>query len=157
MDNIAKFLINAKKATYADEDAKPCDSTRLGSHDYEYTDNIDEKKYVYHDTYFGGKKFLGSEVVYVDSNTPLWGMNYYGVSLTDDSEAFFDSILRPALMQVGSDESVIPIRGPKEFKNGTFTYKLDVKGDLTNFEAIETIYKNDTLIFKVLLNGGIIE
>lgn len=157
MENIDKFLIAAKKATYADENAEYCESTRLGSRDFEYSSIIDGKKYVYHDTYFGGKKFLGSEVVYIDDNQPKWGMNYYGISLTDDSEDFFDSILRPALMCVGEDNSVIPIRGPKEFVNGEFTYKLDVKGDLSNFEGVESIYKNDTLIFKVILNGGIIE
>lgn len=157
MDNINEFLISAKKSTYADEEAKPSASTRLGSYDYEYSEVIDGKKYIYHDTYFGGKKFLGSEVVYIDSEKPKWGMNYYGVSLTDDSESFFDSILRPALMRVGEDSSVIPIRGPKEFVNGEFTYKLDVRGDLNYFEGTEYIYKNDTLMFKVVLSGGIIE
>lgn len=157
MERINEFLIAAKKSTYADEMAKPCESTRLGSYDYEYSEVIDGKKYVYHDTYFGGKKFLGSEVVYIDDIKPKWGMNYYGVSLTDDSESFFDSILRPALMRVGEDSSVIPIRGPREYVNGEFTYKLDVQGDLTNFEGTEFIYKNDILIFKVILSGGIIE
>ena len=59
---IEKFLIEAKKQTYANENAPKIDSSRLNSKDYEYKkDNI-----IYHDTYFGGTNFIGEEVVYIE-------------------------------------------------------------------------------------------
>lgn len=56
---------------------------------------------IYHDTYFGGTKFMWCEVVYREGNTPKWGMNYYGVTLDSNlSEEAMDKALRPALMKV---------------------------------------------------------
>ena len=41
-------------------------------------------KYVDHDTYFGGVRFMGEEVVYRGIDTPKWGMNYYGVTIDEN-------------------------------------------------------------------------
>lgn len=62
MVNVEKFLIEAKKQTYANEKVEKVANTRQNSKDYEYK----KDKMVYHDTYFGGTKFIGEEVVYVD-------------------------------------------------------------------------------------------
>ena len=77
------FLIKAKKSTYANSTIEKVKSSRVGSSDYHYEEKTDNKKYIYHDTYFGGTKFMGEEVVYCDSNKPVWGMNYYGVTFDD--------------------------------------------------------------------------
>ena len=72
------FLIKAKKATYANANVEKVAASRHGSNDYEYSDN----EMTYHDTYFGGTNFIGEEVVYEGSSKkPIWGMNYYGVTL----------------------------------------------------------------------------
>ncbi len=90
--DLIKFLIEAKKQTYANENVKMGVSTRIGSHDYEYSSH----DMTYHDTYFGGTKFMGEEVVYLDDTTPIWGMNYYGVTLDESlSEDAMDKALRP--------------------------------------------------------------
>ena len=151
--NLIKFLIEAKKQTYANENAKKSVSTRIGSHDYEYSfENM-----TYHDTYFGGTKFMGEEVVYLDDTTPIWGMNYYGVTLDESlSEEAMDKALRPALMQVGNDD-IIPVRGPKEYKNGEYKYVFKVLGDIDYFEGEEIIYKNDTKVYSLKCHGGIIK
>lgn len=57
------FLINAKKATYANSKIEKVHSSRLGSNDYHYEEVIDNKKYTYHDTYFDG-----IEQIYKDNN-----------------------------------------------------------------------------------------
>lgn len=72
MENFKKFLIEAKKQTYANGMVAKVNSSRLDSKDYEYKNN----NMIYHDTYFGGTNFIGEEVVYVD-NKIYWGMNYY--------------------------------------------------------------------------------
>lgn len=78
MNKIKDFLIEAKKQTYANNLGERIASTRLNSKDYEYKrDNM-----IYHDTYFGGTRFIGEEVVYIDNKT-YWAMNYYGVTLDE--------------------------------------------------------------------------
>lgn len=67
MDNLFNFLIEAKKQTYANENIKKQNSTRKGSKDYEYSN----KDLLYHDTYFGDTNFIGEEIVYQNSDTPI--------------------------------------------------------------------------------------
>lgn len=151
---LEKFLIEAKKQTYANENIKKQEPSRKGSHDYEYANG----NFLYHDTYFGGTNFMGEEVVYEkEKDTPIWGMNYYGNTLDESlSEEAMDKALRPALMQVGSDDT-LPVRGPKEYINGDYRYTFTVLGDLNHFEGKESIYKNETKIYELICHGGFIK
>ena len=153
MQNLETFLIKAKKQTYANANIKKALSTRNQSKDYEYQDD----NYLYHDTYFGTTNFIGEEVVYLD-NQIYWAMNYYGKTLDDDySEEAMDKALRPALMHVGESKNVLPVRGPKEYLNGEYKYTFQTKGDITNFEGVETIYKNNKKIYELKCHGGLIK
>lgn len=154
IDDLRNFLIEAKKQTYANENVQKILSTRFGSHDYEYS----SKDMIYHDTYFGGTNFMGEEVVYLSSGaTPIWGMNYYGVTLDKSlSEEAVDKALRPALMKVGKD-NIIPVRGPKEFINNEYRYTFEVTGDLNYFEGKETISKNNKKVYVLKCHGGVIK
>ena len=150
--DLQNFLIEAKKETYANGTVEKAKSTRRGSSDYEYK----KDKYSYHDTYFGGTDFQGQEVVYQQDDTPIWGMIYYGRTLDESlSEEAMDNALRPALMQVGEDDT-IPVRGPKEFENQGYKYTFEVTGDLTNFEGEETIEKEGKKIYTLKCHGGMI-
>ena len=150
---IEEFLIEAKKQTYANENTPKIASSRLNSNDYEYRkDNM-----IYHDTFFGGTNFIGEEVVYIDNKT-YWAMNYYGTTLDGNlSEEAIDKALRPALMKVGEDKNVIPVRGPKEFINGEYRYTFEINGDINCFNGIETIYKNNVKIYELRCTGGLIK
>lgn len=153
MINIEDFLIEAKRQTYANENVERVLSARKNSKDYEYKrDNM-----VYHDTYFGGTNFIGEEVVYVDDKT-YWAMNYYGVTLDETlGEEAMDNALRPALMNVGVDKDVIPVRGPKEMINGEYKYSFEVVGDINYFSGVEIIYKNDKKIYELKCHGGLVK
>lgn len=155
IDDLYNFLIEAKKQTYANENVKKVLSTRVGSYDYEYS----SKDMIYHDTYFGGTNFMGEEVVYLSSSeTPIWGMNYYGVTFDETlSEDAMDKALRPALMTVGEDVNVLPVRGPKNYQNGEYEYNFLVTGDLDNFEGCETIHMGKTKVYELKCHGGIIK
>lgn len=157
-DNVfIEFLVKAKKSTYANDTIKKADSSRIGSKDYNYEEIIDNKKYIYHDTYFGGTKFIGEEVVYYDSDKPIWGMNYYGVTLDDSlGEEAMDNALRPALMQVGEDRNIIPVRGPSRYENNGYIYKFEITGTIENFNGVEQIYKDNKLIYELHCTGGAI-
>ncbi len=151
--NLKEFLIEAKKQTYANEKVEKVSSSRYESKDYEYK----KDHLIYHDTYFGETNFIGEEVVYLD-NKIYWAMNYYGVTLDEKtSEEAMDSVLRPALMLVGEDNNVIPVRGPKEFDHGEYKYTFEIEGDLDYFSGIEIIYKNDKKIYELKCNGGLIK
>lgn len=148
-----EFLVKAKKSTYANSNASKVLSSRLKSKDYEFTDG----NFTYHDTYFCGVKFMGEEVVYYN-NDILWGMNYYGVTIDDSlTEEVMDKVLRVALMKVGEDKEVIPVRGPKEFINEDYLYIFNVDGDMENFVGTEQIYKDKKLIYELKCHGGIIK
>lgn len=157
-DAFMDFLIRAKKLTYANSTIEKVKPSRIGSSDYQYEEIVNNKKYTYHDTYFGGIKFMGEEVVYCDSNKPVWGMNYYGVTIDDTlGEEAMDMALRPALMKVGEDKDVIPVRGSSKFINNGYTYTFKVTGTIENFDGIEQIYKEDNLIYELHCSGGIIK
>ena len=154
IENLYNFLVEAKKQTYANENVKKVNSSRKGSHDYHYEND----GMIYHDTYFGGTKFMGEEVVYQSEDTPIWGMNYYGITLDETlSEEAMDKALRPALMMVGEDKDVIPVRGPKNYQNGEYEYNFSVNGDLNCFDGYETIYKGKTKVYELKCHGGIIK
>ena len=78
LKQLADFLNEANKSTYANKDAPKASSSRLGSEDYHF----EKDGLIYHDTYFGGRDFIGEEVVY-KNNEPVWGLNYYGYILSE--------------------------------------------------------------------------
>ena len=85
-------------------------------------------------------------------------MNYYGVTIDDSlTEEVMDKVLRVALMKVGEDKDIIPIRGPKEFINEDYLYTFNVDGDMENFIGTEQIYKDKKLIYELKCHGGIIK
>ena len=127
MKNLIKFLINAKKNTYANGDATKVNSSRLCSKDYHYSEKIEDKQFAYHDTYFGGEKFIGEEVVYID-NKPYW-----------------------------ADKNILPLRGPSQFVNEDSKYTFIVDGTLENFKGVEKIYIKDELVYELNCHGGIIK
>jgi len=148
------FLIEAKKQTYANASIKKEKSSRMGSNDYHY----EKESMVYHDTYFGGTQFIGEEVVYMDSEVPCWAMNYYGVTIDSSlSEEAMDMVLRLALMLVGDDETVLPVRGPSQFCNGDYMYTFKCKGNLVQFEGVEEITKNGKVIYRLQCHGGLVK
>lgn len=151
LKELDSFLREANLNTYANEKVKRVSSLRPGSDDYHF----EKGDLAYHDTYFGSTNFLGEEIVY-ENEKPIWGMNYYGFTLSDEiSESLFDSILRPALM-FGSGDN-IPVRGPKEFINGEWKYTFETKGDLKNFTGIEEISKNNEVVCRLHCHGGFIK
>ncbi|MCL2594837.1 MAG: DUF5680 domain-containing protein [Promicromonosporaceae bacterium] len=152
IEALADFLIAAKVQTYANAAAPKVASLRPGSLDYHWMDD----DWAYHDTYFGGTKFIGTEVAYY-RGVPVWGMNYYGTPIVDGvSEAAIDSALMPALMLVGRDPGLIPVRGPREFENNGWRYTFEADGDLTRFTGDEKISGPGGAVYHLHCHGGLI-
>lgn len=150
-EELTDFLNAANKATYANKEAIKSASLRPGSEDYHF----EQGDLAYHDTYFGARDFLGEEIVY-KAEEPLWGMNYYGYILSPDVLAKdVYAILRSALMQEYSD--ILPVRGPREYVEGSSRYENDVEGALGRFSGEERIYLKGELIYRCWYHGGAIE
>ena len=158
MNRLKDFIVEAKKQTYANALAEKAQSSRPGSCDYHFVARVGDGVMTYHDTYFGALRFIGEEAIYMDRETPVWGMNYYGETLNASlNEDLIDKILRPALMRVGEDEKVLPLRGPGRFEYEEYVYSFRTRGDLSSFEGTEEIYRGDELIFRLRCHGGLVK
>lgn len=78
LNNLGKFLVNAKRNTYAAQKGKVL-SSRKFSKDLAFEEN----DYYYLDSYFGEKDFSGEEIVYF-KQIPIWSMNYYGKMIKEN-------------------------------------------------------------------------
>ena len=148
---LADFLNEANKSAYANKDAPKAPSTRQKSEDYHFEKN----GLIYHDTYFGARDFIGEEVVYKDGE-PVWAMNYYGFILkpkASTKEVY--SILRSALIQEYND--ILPVRGPREYKEGESMYRNYSEGSLERFTGTEEIGLNGEKVYTCWYHGGSIE
>jgi hypothetical protein len=148
---LSEFLGEANKSTYANKDAPKVASTRLESEDYHF----EKGDLIYHDTYFGGRDFIGEEIVYKNKK-PVWGTNYFGFVLDENiGEKDIYDFLRKALMREYDD--VIPVRGPAKFSDGEWKYTFSVGGDLENFAGKEEISLNDKIVYRCFVHGGFIK
>jgi hypothetical protein len=143
-EKVIKFLIEAKKATYAGKGPEKLPS-RPNSHDLEY----EKENLKYIDTYLGGEKFAGEEALW-ENNKPFWAMNYIGRILSD---GFNGDFLKEALLNVPID---MPYRGPREYKNNNYTYKCTVEGDFDWFRGYEEIFNGNIKVYECMFHGGII-
>lgn len=144
--SLISFLCRAKKKTYASGEMPHGGSCRPESQDLQYR----EGEYFYLDSYFGGERFTGEEVLY-HGETPLWAMNYSGRVL---SERFRGDFLKEALAQVQEEH---PFRGPAIFTRGDDTYLFRHKGDFPWFQGEEEIYCKQEKVYECRVHGGMIK
>jgi hypothetical protein len=146
---LIRFLDEANKHGYANAKAKKVPSTRPKSEDYHY----EKGNLTYHDTYFGGRNFIGEEIVYKDGE-PVWGMNYYGFIIDPNmNEGDIYVFLRKALMQVGSD---IPVRGPQSFSDGDWSYAFNSDGGFEHLSGQEEIFHKGAVVYRAFVHAGFI-
>lgn len=151
LKQLADFLEQANKSTYANKDAPKTSPSRLKSEDYHF----EKDGLAYHDTYFGSRDFIGEEVAYKDDE-PVWGLNYYGFILSETTnEKELYGFLREALMQEYSD--IIPVRGPSNYQQGDWEYNNSAEGELDRFTGTEEIYRAGVSVYKCHYHGGFIE
>ena len=148
---LTKFLNEANKATYANRNAPKVAPSRLKSDDYHF----EKDGLIYHDTYFGGRDFIGEEIVY-ENEKPVWGANYFGFVLDEKvSEKDVYDFLRKALMQEYDD--AIPVRGPSNFSADDKEYRFVADGDLVSFSGKEEILFGEKVVYRCLIHGGMIK
>jgi hypothetical protein len=147
---LCKFLVQAKKATYAAGDSAP----KAIEADKSTTLIFESGDWKYHDNYFGGEPFGGREVIFWE-NKPVYIMTYYGQ--VNKSIADFRTIykfLQKALNLIPEDK---PFRGPAEFSEGDLLYLNNSTGEVDNFFGEELIKQNGQEIYKTKYLGGLID
>lgn len=144
-EEMVSFLCRAKKECYAGEGNKVT-SSRPESLDYRYN----EGEYSYQDSYFGGEKFIGEEVLYVKEK-PVWSMNYCGQNL---GEGFSGHFLKEALLLVPEE---YPYRGPFVYKNGDYSYHCIVNGEIEWYQGYEEIFLLNRKVYECHFHGGLIK
>lgn len=145
---LAEFLVQAKRATYAAQGDDASVTPLLpGSRQLEY--QLGEV--LYRDIYFGMAYFVGQETVY-ENGTPIWSMSYAG-GMTDphaDMGGAYN-FLQFALRQV---ESASPFRGPGLIRGDGYQYTSQTNGTLENFWGIERISHNRGIVYELRYHGG---
>lgn len=149
IDELCKFLVNAKTNTFA-KDVERVQSKCILSKNYLY----EEDDFRYEDQYFGEYLDVGEEIVW-KNGIPVWGMGYRGGMLEAyrslNKETF--SVLRKALLIPEKD---FPTRGPKQMICGDFKYVNITHGDIKSFTGEEYIEKNGNKIYFRNYIGGLI-
>lgn len=140
-----EFLIKAKKATYANVNAK---NKKLRDKSKELI--FSKAIFTYRDRYFGGNPFAGEEVIFNKKN-PFWVMNYYGKACSKISTKRVYGFLKKALSNI---DKKIPFRGPKKFNLDKWKYVNKVKGDINLFHGKELIYFKNKLVYICYYHGG---
>jgi hypothetical protein len=145
---LADFLVEAHLNTYADKSAARSVSSRLWSFDYRF----ERDDLAYHDSYLGTRDFIGEEVIY-QRELPIWGMNYHGVILAPDGgEREVYAFLRTALRQQCA--GILPVRGPRRYRQGSLAYDNAVDGALDEFSGIELIERDGQPLYRCRYHGG---
>lgn len=150
LDNrqLAEFLVQAKRATYAGKgDDASVPPLLPASRQLEYRLG----SVLYRDIYFGFAYFVGQETVY-ENETPIWAMGYAG-GIVDESidagevYAFLQKALRHT-------DAASPYRGPGLIRGDDFQYTSQTNGALDNFWGIERISRNRGVVYELRYHGG---
>src|SRR3989344_5385420 len=152
-DEVARFLVEAKRSTYAGEGTEEKDPQRPGFKELVYRKDL----WVYRDSYIGYYQAQGQELVHHEGIT-IWSMSYHGGMLTahhgnkEFSTKTF-SFLKEALFRIPIEA---PYRGPTSFTNHDYHYINEFTGDHTSFRGVERIFYQDHEVYNQDYCGGII-
>lgn len=161
LDELARFLVAAKKNCYASGDDFRVAAQRQGFKEFEFKDG----EWSYRDSYVGFFRAPGQEVVRYNE-VPVWTMSYHG-GMTDESarpefaKRVF-SFLKRALLEVKVEK---PFRGPElgegmfgpGFWEGEFSYFCKSKGGILEFNGEEIIsHRQEGRIFVQNFGGGLV-
>lgn len=143
---LREFLCTAKRATYAGKGPENAVPSRPCSHDLNYS----EGDFLYIDTFVGGEKFSGEEVVWYKGE-PIYSMNYIG---RVTGYGFSGDFLKEALKHCTPE---LPYRGPKHIQLREYAYDMSVEGDIQWFQGYEEITFDATSVYECFFHGGMIK
>ncbi len=143
---LREFLCRAKRVTYAGKGQESETPSRPCSHDLSYS----EGDFLYIDSFVGGEKFSGEEVVWYKGK-PVYSMNYCG---RVTGYGFSGDFLKEALKHCTPE---LPYRGPKHLRLREYAFEMSVEGDIEWFHGHEEISFDATNVYEGVFHGGMIE
>lgn len=150
LESLNNFIVRAKAATYVGngEHTRPC---RSGSHDLQFADG----DWAYLDSYFGGRDFIGQEVIY-HAGKPVWAMNYYGYILRNDliTPEQAGQMIKASLSRMYREGRFL---GGYQHTEGELTYTDTSEGTTAHFHGRETIRRGETIAYELIYHGGLIK
>lgn len=153
LEKLKQFIIEAHANTYASDSSKPVMPSRPGSTDFKH---FNKQGWLYLDSYYGGRRFIGEEIVRAQRDQTIWGMNYYGGVTKEGMDykpvySFLKKVLR-----IGVEDG-IPFRGPSYWTTEVFTYESHMDGDLSEFSGEEFIYYKNEIVYYARFHGGLVD
>lgn len=147
--NLETFIVQAKTHTYAGNGSKSL-SYRPCSHDLQYQNG----DYAYLDSYFGGRDFMGQEVVYY-RRSPIWAMNYYGRIIRNDliTPAEAGTIIKTALTELYQEHRFL---GGFKCHHIWGLYIDTNSGTHENFSGYEWIEVQGVKAYELHYHGGMV-
>lgn len=146
---LRQFLVDSNSAGYAGGEEKKWIKEPDGS----TTIPFEKGQWKSHDNFFGGEPYGGRTVVFFESK-PYWIMVYYGWIEEGIEANPIYGVLRNALKQMPAD---YPYRGPKEYREGEYTYSNTWDGEVDRFAGEEQITQNGKVIYKANYRGGLVD
>ena len=157
LNRLAKFLVEAKKKTYASANKMDIDSERPLHEELEFSDG----EFYYRDSYVGFFQAPGMEEVRIGKEgKTIWTMAYSGemlpkyqgkLNILFAKKTF--GFLKKALTLI---EESKPYRGPEKLKEGDWKYKCSVGGDIKKFIGHEKIFFKEEEVFSQDYIGGLV-
>ncbi len=147
---LTTFIVRAKAATYVG-DGQRAEPSRSGSHDLVFQ----EGDWSYRDSYFGGRDFIGQEVVY-HVGKPVGSMNYYGRILRADliTPDQAGRVIKASLTGMYKQGRFL---GGCEHRHEEFIYHDSNSGDTASFMGTETIERQGVTAYQLVYHGGLIK
>jgi hypothetical protein len=146
---LRQFLVDSNNAGYAGGEEKKWIKELDGSTTIPFA----KGPWKSHDNFFGGEPYGGRIIVFFEGK-PYWIMVYYGwVEKGIEANPIYE-VLRGTLKQMPSD---YPFRGPKEYKEGAYTYINSWNGDVDCFEGEEQISKGEKQVYQAKYLGGLVD
>ncbi len=149
LQTLNSFIVSAKAATYVGSGQRS-PSSRPGSHDLQFS----QGDWSYIDSYFGGRDFIGEEVVYL-AGKPIWAMNYYGHILRPDlilpEQA--GQVIKASLSRLYTEGRFL---GGFQYPHNGFTYIDTNEGDASSFRGREFISQGNATVYELFYHGGLI-
>ena len=143
------FIVRAKAASYVGS-GEHVTSCRPGSHDLKFSDG----DWSYLDSYFGGRDFIGEEVIY-HQGKPIWAMNYYGRILRPDllTPEQAGQVIKASLSKMYLEGRFL---GGFEHQHAGFTYTDNNEGEYHSFRGREFISRSGETAYELFYHGGLI-
>ncbi len=153
---LRKFLVKAKKETYASLKSKEVTPERAGHKELEFQ----EDEFYYIDSYIGFFQAPGMEEVRLGGKNgeTIWTMAFSGGMLLkyqkniEFAKSTFN-FLKKALRLIDEKN---PYRGPTKLEDGEWKYLNETIGDIKRFKGIERIFFKDEEVFNQDYIGGIV-